>query len=77
MDRLLVAYGSGLWGIFWYKEVRGSSTIAGWFASAAVTVLGILWLSHERIGSTSADEDEDSSSPHRLLLQNVETLWEA
>jgi hypothetical protein len=77
MDLLLVVYVSGLWGIFWYKEIKGSSTIAGWFASATVTVLGILWLSQERIGSTSSDADEDSSSPHRLLHRSFETLWEA
>lgn len=68
---------SGLWGIFWYKEIRGNSTIAGWFASASVTVLGILWLSQERIVSTSADADEASSEPHRLLLRTFDIAWEA
>jgi len=40
---------SGLWGIFFYKEIVGAATIAKWFGSAAVTVLAIIWLSLERL----------------------------
>ena len=38
---------SGLWGILYYQEIRGATTIAKWFASAAVGVTGILLLSYE------------------------------
>jgi len=38
---------SGLWGIFYFKEIEGSETISKWFLSASVTVLGILLLSYE------------------------------
>lgn len=40
---------SGLWGIFWYKEVIGAKTIAKWFASAGVCMIAIIWLSLERL----------------------------
>ena len=46
---------SGLWGIFWYREIVGGMTIAKWFLSASITITGILWLSYERIhGQTVA-----------------------
>ncbi|CAB9502385.1 expressed unknown protein [Seminavis robusta] len=45
---------SGLWGIFWYREIVGGVNIAKWFASAAVAVTSILWLSYERIHSKAA-----------------------
>lgn len=38
---------SGLWGIFYFQEVKGSSTISKWFLSALMTVSGILLLSYE------------------------------
>jgi hypothetical protein len=38
---------SGLWGIFYFHEIRGAVTIAKWFCSALLTVLGILLLSYE------------------------------
>jgi hypothetical protein len=38
---------SGLWGIFYFHEIEGTDTIAKWFTSASVTVLGILLLSFE------------------------------
>jgi Transmembrane family, TMEM144 of transporters len=47
---------SGLWGIFWYKEITGGVTITKWFGSAALTVLGIMWLSFERINAKAATE---------------------
>jgi len=40
---------SGLWGIFWYKEVIGAKTIAKWFASAGFCMIAIIWLSLERL----------------------------
>ena len=40
---------SGLWGIFWFKEVKDPKAIGKWFASASLCVASILWLSHERI----------------------------
>ena len=38
---------SGLWGIFWYKEIVHTKMILFWFASAFVTFLAIFGLSHE------------------------------
>mmetsp|Transcript_29078 Transcript_29078/g.43941 ORF Transcript_29078/g.43941 Transcript_29078/m.43941 type:complete len:92 (+) Transcript_29078:674-949(+) len=38
---------SGLWGIFWYKEVKGFWERIKWFCSAIVTLIGILLLSYE------------------------------
>jgi hypothetical protein len=43
---------SGLWGIFWFKEVKDTQTIGKWFASAALCVSAILWLSYERTSAT-------------------------
>ncbi|GAX10197.1 hypothetical protein FisN_3Lh392 [Fistulifera solaris] len=40
---------SGLWGIFWYKEVSGLGKIVKWFISAALSVMGIICLSYERL----------------------------
>jgi len=41
--------GSGLWGIFYYKEIAGGAKIAKWFGSAGLTISGIIWLSYQRI----------------------------
>jgi hypothetical protein len=38
---------SGVWGIAYFGEVQGKVTIAKWFASAVIAVLGILLLSYE------------------------------
>ena len=38
---------SGLWGILFFKEVQGTTTIAKWFGSALLTISGILLLSYE------------------------------
>lgn len=38
---------SGLWGIFYFREVTGKETITKWFASASLTFAGILLLSYE------------------------------
>lgn len=43
---------SGLWGIFWFKEITGVTRVSKWFASALVTILAIVWLSLERLRST-------------------------
>jgi glucose uptake protein GlcU len=52
---------SGLWGIFWYHEIKGAATIAKWFASAGVCMLAIIWLSLERLQATGG-------GGHRLML---------
>lgn len=46
--QMLVA---GLWGILYYREIRGARTIAAWFSCACVTIAGILFLSHEHVKS--------------------------
>jgi hypothetical protein len=38
---------SGLWGIFYFREITNQVAIMKWFLSAAVTVLGIIFLSYE------------------------------
>lgn len=44
---------SGLWGVFYFKEIQGRETILKWFSSAVVTIVGIIWLSaqHESGGA--------------------------
>lgn len=44
---------SGLWGIFFYKEISGAKTIGMWFLSASIAVLAIIWLSLERLFAAS------------------------
>jgi len=39
----------GLWGIFWFHEIRGQVTIILWLASSLVTLFGVLLLSHEHV----------------------------
>ena len=41
---------SGLWGVFYFQEIRGKETIQKWFASAILTVIGIVWLSNQHQG---------------------------
>ena len=41
---------SGVWGIFWFGEVKGIVAISRWFGAASVTLVGILWLSYEHKG---------------------------
>jgi glucose uptake protein GlcU len=50
---------SGLWGIFVFAEIRGTWTIAKWFLSASLSVIGIVWLSYERILATSGEDKND------------------
>jgi Sugar transport protein len=38
---------SGLWGIFFFRELVDGITIAKWFVSAGLTISGILLLSYE------------------------------
>lgn len=38
---------SGVWGIFYFREIEGTGAILKWNAAASVTVLGILLLSYE------------------------------
>jgi glucose uptake protein GlcU len=38
---------SGLWGIFYFKEVQGTQRITKWFLSSLLTVYGILLLGYE------------------------------
>ena len=47
---------SGLWGIFWYKEVVGAKTVAKWFASAGICMVAIIWLSWERLEAKKAND---------------------
>ena len=55
---------SGLWGIFFYKEISGTKTISMWFLSAAVSLVAIIWLSLERLYAVS---NEGDNGGHRLL----------
>lgn len=61
---------SGLWGIFWYKEIKGCQTITNWFLAASITVVGILWLSQQRLEGTKGG---GGGGDHRMLLSLVET----
>jgi Transmembrane family, TMEM144 of transporters len=38
---------AGLWGIFFFKEVKGKDRIVKWLSSALLTIFGILLLSYE------------------------------
>jgi len=40
---------SGLWGIFWYKEIKACERIMKWLLSASLTVFGLVMLSNEHI----------------------------
>jgi hypothetical protein len=42
---------SGLWGIFWFKEIKEPDAIRKWFLSATLSVACILWLSYERLAA--------------------------
>jgi len=43
---------SGLWGIFWFHEIRGQLIIMLWLASSLVTLLGVLLLSNEHTNAS-------------------------
>lgn len=55
---------SGLWGIFYYGEIKGRTVIIKWFLSAIVAVAGILLLSHEH----------ESSVHRRLMMRMMEVM---
>lgn len=38
---------SGLWGVFYFREIKGFHNIMKWFASATISVIGIIWLSRQ------------------------------
>lgn len=40
---------SGLWGIFYFREVHGTRRISLWFTSSLLTICGILLLSYEHV----------------------------
>lgn len=42
---------SGLWGIFYFKEVQGTARICKWLLSSLVTLCGILLLGYERVNN--------------------------
>lgn len=42
---------SGLWGIFYFREIQGAEMITKWMISSALTVIGILCLSYEHQSS--------------------------
>lgn len=56
---------SGLWGVFYFKEIRGTATITKWFASAFVAVFGIIYLSYQHEAATGG---------HRRLHCFADTL---
>jgi len=56
---------SGLWGVFYFGEIHGRERIAKWFASAAITVLGIICVSYQHEGSHG----------HRFLSY-IDNLWD-
>ena len=41
---------SGIWGIFFFREINGVEAISKWFGCAFITLAGILWLSYEHKG---------------------------
>jgi glucose uptake protein GlcU len=43
---------SGLWGVFFFKEIQGRETILKWFISASITIVGIIYLSYQKGGAT-------------------------
>ena len=45
---------SGIWGIFYYHEVKGTRNIQLWFAFAIITIVGIIWLGHEHIPNSGS-----------------------
>ena len=43
---------SGLWGVFYFQEIRGRETICKWFMSAMTAIIGIVWLSYQHQGES-------------------------
>jgi glucose uptake protein GlcU len=42
---------SGLWGVCFFREIRGLDRIMKWLLSSIATIIGILLLSHQHIGN--------------------------
>jgi len=53
---------SGLWGVFYFEEIKGSDIVLKWFVSAFIAIVGIVWLSHEHVGD---------SVGHRMMLEGL------
>ena len=51
---------SGLWGIFYYKEIQNKRSIKLWFLSACICVSGILGLSYQRLMATQHSDEATS-----------------
>jgi hypothetical protein len=49
---------SGLWGVLWYYEIRGTYTIRCWFLSAMIAILGVVCLSRERLLAGDTDDGD-------------------
>ena len=45
---------SGLWGIFWYREISNPQAIAKWFLSAGLCIVSIIILTYERLAAKAA-----------------------
>ena len=43
---------SGLWAVFFFKEIQGREKITKWFISAFVTIIGIIYLSYQKGGAS-------------------------
>lgn len=41
---------SGCWSVFYFREITEQTIVAKWFVSAAVAIIGIIWLSWEHKG---------------------------
>jgi glucose uptake protein GlcU len=52
---------SGLWGIYYFKEISNRRAIRLWFLSAAVCVSGILLLSYERVAAMTVLVEEETA----------------
>ncbi|KAL3912001.1 MAG: hypothetical protein SGILL_007060 [Bacillariaceae sp.] len=44
---------SGLWAVFFFKEIQGREKIFKWFVSAFVTIVGIIYLSYQKGGASA------------------------
>jgi glucose uptake protein GlcU len=53
---------SGLWGIYYFKEISNRRAIRLWFLSAAVCVSGILLLSYERVAAMQVLVEEEETA---------------
>lgn len=49
---------SGLWGIFYFEEVKRRSLRIKWLLAASITIVGILYLSYEHVDGDEGGDDE-------------------